>query len=506
MLVSKLLAFPSMALAASGAICKRAVDPSNFQSRGLVAIGQFPADLRDSTGQTLGGLGSAAGLVPGRLARKGNKYAGSVYLQPDRGYNVEETIDYTARHHRFDFEFEEYTGSANLSFSNAIRRFQLKYRSTLLYHEAIAQKRLSTGLDPALNRKGGLTGTQANAPLLGAADGTINKAREKISIDAEGFVANPDGTFWTSDEYGPYIYKLAADGTILAYIVPPAAVIPRIDGQVNFTSERDPDSGRVANHGFEGLSVSFDGKRLFAMLQGATVQDGGDKAKYVRVFEYDVSALADVVTFSASAGNPGDKAKLVGEYVVELPTSKNGKARSVSEIIYLGPELLGLLVRDGNGFGDDETDAKYKHVDVIDLSRATNVAGTKYDGATGAVASDGTLAKGITTAGYFPLVDYLADLTRFGMHASDAPIDPTLIAAKIESLVLLPTLPGDGYDPDEYFILSFSDNDFQTKKGYMRALGEYAAAYPQDVPTQAFVFKVKLPGLDRQGLLARLKL
>ncbi|KAN0061832.1 hypothetical protein ACQY0O_005825 [Thecaphora frezii] len=237
MLVSKLLAFPLMALAASGAICKRAVDPSNFQSRGLVAIGQFPADLRDSTGQTLGGLGSAASLVPDRFARKENKYAGSVYLQPDRGYNVEETIDYTAHHHRFDFEFEEYTGSANLSFSNAIRRFQLKYRSTLLYHEAIAQKRLSTRLDPALNRKGGLTGTQANAPLLGAANGTINKAREKISIDAEGFVANPDGTFWTSDEYGPYIYKLAADGTILAYIALPAAVIPRIDGQVNFTSE-----------------------------------------------------------------------------------------------------------------------------------------------------------------------------------------------------------------------------------------------------------------------------
>ncbi|KAN0061833.1 hypothetical protein ACQY0O_005826 [Thecaphora frezii] len=183
------------------------------------------------------------------------------------------------------------------------------------------------------------------------------------------------------------------------------------------------------------------------MLQGAKVQDSGDKAKYVRVFEYDVSALADVVTFSASTGNPDDKAKLMGEYVVELPTSKNGKVRSVSEFIYLGPELLELLVCDGNGFGDDETDAKYKHVDVIDLSRATNVAGTEYDGAAGAVASDGTLAKGITTAGY-SLIDYLADLMRFGMHASDPPVDPTLIAAKIESLVLLPTLPGDGYDPD----------------------------------------------------------
>ncbi|EPQ32000.1 uncharacterized protein PFL1_00198 [Pseudozyma flocculosa PF-1] len=504
---------PLAALATSAAICKRAIDPSSFKSEGLVAIGRFPADLRDSNGETLGGLGSAAGLVPGKFQRRGSRYSGSFYLQPDRGYNVDATIDYAARHHRFDFEFEEYTGSDDLAFSDAIKRFDLEYKETLIYHELTQGQRQTTGLNPAIVRQGGLTGTEANAAPLGAANGQIDASKQKISVDAEGFVANPDGTFWVSDEYGPYIYKLAADGTLLAYIPPPAAAVPRIGGQVNFTAETDPDTGRAANQGLEGLSISFDGNTLYSILQGGTIQDGGKGAKYLRLFEYDVSALSSVTAFSASAANPGERAKLVGEYVVEVPTSKKGKARGVSELIYFGPKTLGLLVRDGNGFGDSETDASYKHVDVIDLSSATNLANNaKYDSATGAVAPGGKLAAGIQTAGYYPLIDFLADLPRFGMHAQAEPVDDTLVAAKLESLILLPTLPpaptanARSFDADEYFIVSFSDNDFQTKNGFMRALGAYSAAYPVDVQTQAFVFKVKLPGVDRKALLAHLGL
>ncbi|SPO35076.1 uncharacterized protein PSFLO_00547 [Pseudozyma flocculosa] len=469
---------PLAALATSAAICKRAIDPSSFKSEGLVAIGRFPADLRDSNGETLGGLGSAAGLVPGKFQRRGSRYSGSFYLQPDRGYNVDATIDYAARHHRFDFEFEEYTGSDDLAFSDAIKRFDLEYKETLIYHELTQGQRQTTGLNPAIVRQGGLTGTEANAAPLGAANGQIDASKQKISVDAEGFVANPDGTFW-----------------------------------VNFTAETDPDTGRAANQGLEGLSISFDGNTLYSILQGGTIQDGGKGAKYLRLFEYDVSALSSVTAFSASAANPGERAKLVGEYVVEVPTSKKGKARGVSELIYFGPKTLGLLVRDGNGFGDSETDASYKHVDVIDLSSATNLANNaKYDSATGAVAPGGKLAAGIQTAGYYPLIDFLADLPRFGMHAQAEPVDDTLVAAKLESLILLPTLPpaptanARSFDADEYFIVSFSDNDFQTKNGFMRALGAYSAAYPVDVQTQAFVFKVKLPGVDRKALLAHLGL
>jgi hypothetical protein len=33
-----------------------------------------------------------------------------------------------------------------------------------------------------------------------------------ISIDSEAVVLMTDGTFYISDEYGPYIYRFSADG------------------------------------------------------------------------------------------------------------------------------------------------------------------------------------------------------------------------------------------------------------------------------------------------------
>ena len=55
--------------------------------------------------------------------------------------------------------------------------------------------------------------------------------------------------FWVSDEYGPYVYHFDAAGHLLQALQPPSAVLPRIGGKLNFTSETDPDTGRVGNQG-----------------------------------------------------------------------------------------------------------------------------------------------------------------------------------------------------------------------------------------------------------------
>ena len=41
----------------------------------------------------------------------------------------------------------------------------------------------------------------------------------------------------------------------------------------------DPDTGRVNNHGLEGLTTSSDGRYLFALVQGALQQEGGGKTQ-----------------------------------------------------------------------------------------------------------------------------------------------------------------------------------------------------------------------------------
>jgi hypothetical protein len=102
------------------------------------------------------------------------------------------------------------------------------------------------------------------------------------SLDAEGIRLTFDGTFYTSDEYGPYIYHFTRFGLLLDTIVPPAAFIPKVGSTygsrvVNFTADSDPDSGRRSNRGFEGLGITDHGRKLVAMLQRPLIQDGGSK-------------------------------------------------------------------------------------------------------------------------------------------------------------------------------------------------------------------------------------
>ena len=56
-----------------------------YINKGLVGFGAVPPSTLDSTGLTLGGLGSAAQFVPGSWRRKGksNLYTGTLIAQPD---------------------------------------------------------------------------------------------------------------------------------------------------------------------------------------------------------------------------------------------------------------------------------------------------------------------------------------------------------------------------------------------------------------------------------------
>jgi hypothetical protein len=62
--------------------------------------------------------------------------------------------------------------------------------------------------------------------------------------------ASNDCSFWTSDEYGPYIYRFDSTGHLIQTIQPPAAILPEDkNGNVNFTSVTDPTTGRQGNQG-----------------------------------------------------------------------------------------------------------------------------------------------------------------------------------------------------------------------------------------------------------------
>lgn len=56
--------------------------------------------------------------------------------------------------------------------------------------------------------------------------------------------------FWISDEYGPYIYRFDGSGRLVQTIQPPQAILPESSkGNIDFTSDDDPDTGRAGNQG-----------------------------------------------------------------------------------------------------------------------------------------------------------------------------------------------------------------------------------------------------------------
>jgi hypothetical protein len=141
-----------------------------------------------------------------------------------------------------------YTGAANLSFADAQQTLQLTYRSTTLQLER--RNRTTSGLDPAATRRAQAGSEFARLPFRDPVLPVVARADARLVLDVEGVVGNRDGTFWISDEYGPYIYRFSADGHLLQTIQPPDAVLPRdATGALNFTSLANPATGRSPNQG-----------------------------------------------------------------------------------------------------------------------------------------------------------------------------------------------------------------------------------------------------------------
>jgi hypothetical protein len=92
-------------------------------------------------------------------------------------------------------------------------------------------------------------------------------AQDPNGYDSEGLVAMRDGTFWVSDEYGPFITHFTSGGREIQQRSPLTGTLPR--ELVN----------RVPNKGMEGLTITPDGTTLVGMMQSALQQPDLNGAK-----------------------------------------------------------------------------------------------------------------------------------------------------------------------------------------------------------------------------------
>ena len=394
-----------------------------------------------------------------------------------RHRNTEGTLNYQNRIHKFGITL---TPSPNSTIANPSGpNLEFEYLDTILFTGPDGTP--TTGLDADV--VGSIT--YPGFPILPVATysgdgfGGSGAGGKRISIDSEGLVLDPDGSFWVSDEYGPYIYKFSATGQMTQAIMPPDAYIPHRNGSVSFSADSPPiydpnevitpadtATGRDNNQGLEGLTVSSDGKTLYALLQSALDQEGGPNNPnrvQARLLEYDISSATPTYT---------------AEYVVTLPlytdpTAKASKATKVaaqSEIHSLGNGQFLVLARDsGAGHGQSSSTSIYRHADIFDISSsggATDIQSASNDATAGSIASGtGVLDDGIQAAGYCSFLDFNVNsqLGRFGLHNGGAQ-DQYLLNEKWESLAFVPVDGVDGSD-GEWFLFSLSDNDFITQDG-----------------------------------------
>ena len=399
---------------------------------------------------------------------KKEAYEGVLWGLPDRGWNTQGTQNTQSRVHKFSVSFEIVEATKEKPASPNVR---ITYLDTLLFTGPDGNPTTGLDADPTGSLSYPGFPDLPVATFTGDGFGGAGPGGKRISIDMEGLVLGDDGSFWISDEYGPYVYQFDKRGKMISAIRPNDAIIPIRNGTESFNANsppiynpdfeitpEDPDSGRGNNQGLEGLTASPDGKYLYALLQSAAIQEGGSKSKNrrnARLLKYRLK---------------GKKLIYDAEYVVPRPVLPTEKVAGQSEIHYISENQFLVLARDsGAGHGQDNSESIYRNADIFDISKATNIKNSKNDATGGAIASSkGELNAGIVPATYCPWLSYNNNdqLNRFGVH-NGGDQDALLLNEKWESFALLPVdkkfqTKGNG---DEYYLISFSDNDFITQNG-----------------------------------------
>lgn len=383
---------------------------------------------------------------------------------PDRGPGGG-TIPYDARIQQFNLDVNRGTG--------AIGNFEIT-RTTPLTTGGQA----FNGLNPAV-----LNGSPA---VLGR------------SLDPEGLAVARNGNLYVSDEYGPSVLEFTPAGALVRSFAPPANLVPtQANGAPNYVDGRPAiATGRQDNRGYEGVTVSPDGSKLYAVLQDPLVNEGspdGRRSGNVRIVEYDTAT-----------GQAGRQVVYQLDPIAELnalvpgdPFGANAQGRNigVSAITAISDTEFLVLERDNRGVGvDDPTGAApvaSKRVYRIDIAGATDVSGIS-------LAGTNALPPGVVPVGKALFLDVATALRAAGVTLPE----------KLEGLAVGPRLQ-DG----SYALLLGTDNDFSATQNGSNVqfdvcvnaataaqvpLNEACPAGLSLIPSFLYSFQVDLPGFVAQ--------
>lgn len=402
-LVASIGADPAISLYAVGFVPGNALDTSGLTGN-ICSI----ADAANCIDQkTLGGFGSA-------LAYTGFD---DVFLTiPDRGpFDGRTDIPYLDRFHFMHFGVTAPSGNATPGVITA------------------------TLLDTRMMKAPG------NEDLVGSSADFDHR------FDPEGTAISKDGTFFVSDEYGPYINEFNRQGHLLRRIpVPAKFLIANPTGDVysqdgSTSTELDPSlntSGRQANRGMEGLAISPDGRYLFGLMQNALIQDNG-------------------LTSAVPPGRRGLNSRLLkfdlqtgatAEYVYTLDAI--GSGRGVNDIVAINDHQFLVIERDNKTSLNPNDPPVNKKIFKIDITGATDVSNLK-DATGNVIPLPQSGGAALTAIGVTPVTKTLfIDLLDAAFKINATQTLKSIMPEKLEGLAFGPDL-ADG----RRLLFVISDND-----------------------------------------------
>lgn len=264
---------------------------------------------------------------------------------------------------------------------------------------------------------------------------------KNLRRDTEGIRVAPDGTVWTSDEYGPYVDHFNQNGGLIESLAIPDAFLITHPANTLTEEMQNNNSGRYTNKGAEGLAISPDGKVLVVAIQSSLIQDGGAKGKYSRLLVYDLT----------------NSKKAPKQFMYPLDSAKT----AISEILAVNDHQFLVDERDGVG-GPKGVKLLY----LIDF---------KQTEAPSDVAAVASLPVDDNLSGRVPLHKQLfADIGGI-LNAAGAFTTPAGLPDKIEGYAFGPDLP-DG----RHLLLATNDNDYSDSyPDYIFAFAVSQGALPE---------------------------
>ena len=296
-------------------------------------------------------------------------------------------LDYATRVQRFDLNVHPVTGR--------ISHFRVK--ETIKFTDP--RGLLSAPTNPGVGDPRALNGL--NPGLLNGSAATLGR-----SFDPEGLVIDPHtGHLLVADEYGPSVYEFNRRGKLLRIFPTPANLVPKVGTTVNYVTDRDGglNAGRQDNRGFEGIAITPDGTRLYAVLQDPLINEpgpnNGRNGRNLRIVVYDNDRHSptygtSIAQYAYQLEPQADiAARIVAAGGTATPTDpRQGRNIGLSAITAINENEFLVLERDNRGIGvDDPAGANVvgsKRVYKIDVRGATDIAARELP-------SDGNLAAAV---------------------------------------------------------------------------------------------------------------